>query len=188
MFCLFIFGQIMTHTENGNFVMSNIPQIESGIGRSRVGTCDTYDDIIRHWCQLYGVDHVLVKIVIEKESKFNPRAVSRSGAIGLMQLMPQTIKHLGVKNPYNPWDNIMGGVKYLRNLFDMFGGNLELTLAAYHAGPTAVKRLNRIPAIPETIEYVDYITSRYGSARRGNSIIHFSLTEDGLPFFTNRPK
>ncbi len=187
MFYVFIFGQIITHTENGHFLMSNIPQIESGIGQSRTRTCDTYDDIIRHWCQLYGVDHVLVKIIIEKESEFNPRAVSRSGAIGLMQLMPETIKHLGVKNPYNPRDNIMGGVKYLRNLFDMFGGNLELALAAYHAGPNMVKRLNRVPAIPETIEYVDYITSRYGSARRENSI-HFSLTEDGIPFFTNRPK
>ncbi len=187
MLYLFILGQIVTHLEDGGFIMSNLPQIESGIGRRRARTCDAYDNIIGHWCQLYGVDQALVKIVIEKESEFNPRAVSRSGAIGLMQLMPETIKHLGVKNPYNPWDNIMGGVKYLRDLFDMFGGDLELVLAAYHAGPNIVKRLNRVPAIPATIEYVDYITSRYTSARRENSI-HFSLTEDGIPFFTNRPK
>lgn len=177
----------MTRMEDGNFIMSNLTEIESGVGRTRAHTCDTYDDIIGHWCQLYGVDHVLVKIVIEKESEFNPRAVSSSGAIGLMQLMPETSKHLGVKNPYNPWDNIMGGVKYLHNLFDMFGGDLELVLAAYHAGPNIVKRLNRVPAIPETIEYVDYIISRYGSARRENCI-DFSFTEDGIPFFTNRPK
>ncbi len=183
----FLLGQIISHTESGGTVISNIPPLENIKYRSRARTCDTYDDIIRYWCQLYGVDQVLVKIVIEKESKFNPRAVSRSGAIGLMQLMPSTIKHLGLKNPYNPWDNIRGGVKYLRSLLDMFGGNLELALAAYHAGPSLVKRLNRVPAIPETVEYVDYITSRFGSARRRPSI-HFSLTEDGVPFFTNRPK
>lgn len=183
----FMFGQIISITKGGDTIMSNIPPLESVSYKSRARTSDAYDDIIRHWCQLYGVDQVLVKLVIEKESEFNPRAVSRSGAIGLMQLMPATAKHLGVKDLYNPWDNIRGGVKYLRSLLDMFGGNLELALAAYHAGPTVVKRLNRVPAIPETVEYVDYITSRFGSAWRRPSI-HFSLTEDGVPFFTNRPK
>ncbi len=168
-------------------LMSNIPQIKGGLRSKRESTYDVYDNIIRYWCQLYDIDHALVKIIIKKESEFNPRAVSGSGAIGLMQLMPETSKNLGVKDPYDPWDNIMGGVKYLRILFDMFGGDLELTLAAYHAGPNAVKKLNRVPTIPETVEYVDYIISRYGSAPRRNSI-HFSLTDDGIPFLTNRPK
>jgi soluble lytic murein transglycosylase-like protein len=128
-----------------------------------------------------------VRLVIEKESEFNPRAVSRSGAIGLMQLMPETAEILGVKNPYNPRENIRGGVKYLRDLFNIFDNDLELTLAAYHAGPGIVRRLNRIPAIPATIEYVDYILSRYGAARKKNPI-YFLLTEEGTPLLTNRPK
>ncbi len=185
MIILCIFAQIISRTEAGTFLISNIPHLEEGIS-SRIQIRNEYDDIIRHYCQLYGVDQELVKIIIEKESEFNHRAVSRSGAIGLMQLMPATAKNLGVENPYNPKENVMGGVKYLRTLFDMFGGNLELALAAYHAGPSLVKRLNRVPSIPETVEYVDYIMSRYGAAAKNS--IHFSLTEDGTPFFTNRPK
>ena len=129
----------------------------------------------------------MVKIIIKKESNFNPRAVSKSGAIGLMQLMPQTAAFLGVKDIYDPRENIKGGVKYLRKLYDMFGGDLELVLAAYHAGPSLVKKLKRVPSIPATIEYVNYIISRYGSAPK-KTRIHFFLTNKGTPFFTNLPK
>lgn len=188
MILILIFGQMILHTETGNALITNIPQVESsGKNNSSVTECTTYNHIIKHYCQHYGVDQELVKIVIEKESRFNPNAVSRSGAIGLMQLMPETAEILGVKDPYNPRDNIKGGVKYLRDLFDVFDGDLELTLAAYHAGPSRVKKLNRVPSIPETMEYVDYIISRYGAADK-KSPIYFSLTEEGTPFFTNRPK
>lgn len=178
---------MISHTETGNVLITNIPQVESSGTSNTVTECTTYNHIIKHYCQHYGVDQELVKLVIEKESQFNPNAVSRSGAIGLMQLMPATAEILGVKDPYNPRANIMGGVKYLRHLFDTFDDDIELTLAAYHAGPSKVKKLNRVPSIPETMEYVDYIISRYGAADKKNPI-YFSLTEEGTPFFTNRPK
>ncbi|MCK4672862.1 lytic transglycosylase domain-containing protein [candidate division WOR-3 bacterium] len=187
MIFILIFGQMISHTETGNVLITNIPQVESSGTSNTVTECTTYNHIIKHYCQHYGVDQELVKLVIEKESQFNPNAVSRSGAIGLMQLMPATAEILGVKDPYNPRANIMGGVKYLRHLFDTFDDDIELTLAAYHAGPSKVKKLNRVPSIPETMEYVDYIISRYGAADKKNPI-YFSLTEEGTPFFTNRPK
>lgn len=185
MFILFILGQLTCYTRTGNVLITNIPPLEDSDVKIEI-LSDRYDHFIRYYCQLYGVDPELVKLIIEKESKFNPRAVSRSGAIGLMQLMPETAKILGVQNPYSPKENIQGGVKYLRNLFDMFAGDLELTLAAYHAGPSLVKRLNRVPSIPATMAYVDYIISRYGPGQKKS--IYFSLTEDGTPFLTNRPK
>ena len=187
MIFILIFGQMISHTETGNVLITNIPQVESSGTSNTVTECTTYNHIIKHYCQHYGVDQELVKLIIEKESQFNPNAVSRSGAIGLMQLMPATAEILGVKDPYNPRANIMGGVKYLRHLFDTFDDDIELTLAAYHAGPSKVKKLNRVPSIPETMEYVDYIISRYGAADKKNPI-YFSLTEEGTPFFTNRPK
>lgn len=188
MLLLLLLGQVVTKTQSDCVFATNIPPVPGAgahVAQARTVT-NTFDDIIRHYCTIYGVDPELVKLIIEKESRFNHRAVSRSGAIGLMQLMPETAKALGVTNPYNPRDNVMGGVKFLRRLLDMFNGDLELTLAAYHAGPATVKRLGRVPAIPETIEYVEYIMSRYGSAHV--TIIQFSLTDEGSPFFTNRPK
>jgi len=187
MFLLLILGQTLTHTPGGNILITNIPRVENISVPQRSIRTTKYDGIIRYYCQQYGIDEELIKIIIEKESQFNPRAVSRSGAIGLMQLMPGTAKILGVKNPFNPRENIKGGIKYLSQLFNMFGGNLELTLAAYHAGPKTVKKFNRVPAIPETMEYIDYIISRYGPAQK-RIPIHLSFTKEGTPFFTNLPK
>jgi soluble lytic murein transglycosylase-like protein len=186
MLILLLLGQVVTKTQSDGVFATNIPPVPGGSVPYTRRVTNTFDDIIRHYCTIYGVDPELVKIVIEKESQFNHRAVSRSGAMGLMQLMPETAKALGVNNPYNPRDNVMGGVKFLRRLLDMFNGDLELALAAYHAGPGTVKRLGRVPAIPETVEYVEYIMSRYGSAHV--TTVQFSLTDEGSPFFTNRPK
>ncbi len=181
-----LFGQIIASTEDNDVLFTNIPPIENvcAIPETR---SNRFDDIIEFHCKKHGIDQELVRIIIERESNFNPRAVSRSGAIGLMQLMPETAELLGVEDSYNPWDNIGGGVRYLRDLFDMFGGDLELTLAAYHAGPGLVKRLNRVPTIPETMAYVDYIMARYGPGEKKVQI-YFSITKDGTPFFTNLPK
>jgi len=179
---------MITYTKTENVLITNIPPIERRIAAKETETnYNSYDHIIGHYCQLYNIDQELVKIIIERESNFNPRAVSKSGAVGLMQLMPRTADLLGVKDVYNPSENIRGGVKFLRNLFDMFGGDLELVLAAYHAGPGLVKKLNRVPSIPATIDYVDYIISKYGPVRRKIPIF-FSLTKEGTPFFTNLPK
>jgi soluble lytic murein transglycosylase-like protein len=188
MLFLVLVGQILSYSEDGTPVISNTHPVETEDAPiAEEPVYDTYDNIIGYYCTQYGVDPELVRIVIQKESQFNPNAVSRSGAIGLMQLMPETAEVLGVQDPYNPWENVMGGVKFLSQLFDMFGGDLELTLAAYHAGPTAVKKNNRVPQIPETIEYVDYIMSRYSGALREEPII-MTVSEDGSPMFTNRPK
>jgi soluble lytic murein transglycosylase-like protein len=179
-------SQIVSVTKDQCILFTNIPLVE-GTEPDHRNYDDGYDHIIRYYCQIHGVDQQLVKLIIEKESNFNPRAVSHRGAVGLMQIMPETARVLGVRNLYDPWQNIEGGVKYLRRLFEMFDGDLELVLAAYHAGPGLVKRLGRVPVIPETMAYVDYILSRYNPTEK-SSPIYFMLTPDGTPFFTNLPK
>ena len=103
----------------------------------------------------HGVDVALVHAVITAESGYNPAALSKAGARGLMQLMPGTAKRYGVQNIHDPMENINGGVRYLRDLLAMFNGNLELAVAAYNAGENAVIRHgNRIPPYAETVHYV----------------------------------
>ena len=108
----------------------------------------------------FGVPAALVLAMIQQESGFNPNAVSKVGAQGLMQLMPATARGLGVKNPFNPRENITGGVKYIKQMLDMFGGNVELALAAYNAGAGNVKKAgNKVPNFKETKNYVKTITN-----------------------------
>ena len=109
----------------------------------------------------YRIDPNLIRAVIRAESSFNQYAVSRTGAQGLMQLMPGTARDMNVADPFNPTQNIEGGTRYLRTLMDTFGGNITLTLAAYNAGPTVVKKVKRIPQIPETVTYVRRVLDHY---------------------------
>lgn len=109
----------------------------------------------------YNVDPHLIKAVIQAESGFNSRAVSKKGAQGLMQLMPQTARELRVQDPFNPNENINGGTRYLRRMLDTFNGNLVLSIAAYNAGPGAVRRAKGIPKIPETVRYVSKVLTHY---------------------------
>lgn len=113
-----------------------------------------YDDAIRHAALLSGVDPVLVKSVMLVESNFNPRAVSRRGARGLMQLMPETAQRFGVSDRFDARENIRGGVEYLGVLLKLFSGDVALALAAYNAGENVVARYAGIPPYAETREYV----------------------------------
>jgi hypothetical protein len=117
--------------------------------------CTAYDPIISLLCKKYAVDESLVKAVIKAESAFDPQAVSKKGAQGLMQLMPETARDLSVRNPFHPIQNMDGGIRYLRKLLDQFQGNLHLALAAYNAGENAVVKYNNsIPPFEETRTYV----------------------------------
>jgi soluble lytic murein transglycosylase-like protein len=119
------------------------------------------DAAIEQAASRHNVDPNLVRSVIKVESNFNPNAVSRKGAMGLMQLMPQTARQLQVKNPFDPEQNVDAGVRHLKQLMESFGGDVKLTLAAYNAGAGAVNRSAGIPHYAETRNYVRRITDLY---------------------------
>lgn len=118
-------------------------------------------DMVTSISEKHGVDDRLVKALIRQESGFNPKATSRVGAMGLMQLMPATAKSLGVKDAYNPIQNVEGGVKYLKSMLDRYNGNIILALAAYNAGPGAVDKYSGVPPYKETQNYVKNILANY---------------------------
>lgn len=141
--------------------------------------------------QRYGVPDRLVAAVIRAESGFNPRAVSSKGAQGLMQLMPGTASSLGVRNSFDPRQNIDGGVRHLRGLLDRFPHNLALALAAYNAGEKAVTTYGGIPPYPETQNYVSKVLRFYGSPVQGGDTpptrIYQTIAKDGTVTYTNIP-
>ena len=136
------------------------------------------------------VDPQLVQAIIKVESEYDPKALSNKGAMGLMQLIPETAQRFGVENPFNPKENIEGGVTYLRHLLDLFGGDLPLSLAAYNAGEGAVQRSGGIPSFAETRNYVRKVTDIYqGPSQSGYKpqaprIIRY-VDERGVVHYTN---
>jgi soluble lytic murein transglycosylase-like protein len=112
------------------------------------------DQLVQQNADIWQVDPALIKSVIANESSFNANAQSPVGAQGLMQLMPETAASLGVKNPYDPAQNVAGGTRYLRSLLDRFKGDTRLAVAAYNAGPGAVEKYGDVPPYAETQSYV----------------------------------
>ena len=121
-----------------------------------------YGEIIASVSEAEGVNPMLVRALIQVESKFRPTARSRKGAMGLMQLMPSTAREYNVRNPFEPKANIEAGIKHLKTLIDRFGSSVELALAAYNAGPGAVEKFNGVPPYRETRDYVTRILSLAG--------------------------
>ena len=154
---------------------------------------DVLHQMVQETAQKHDIDPALVSAVISTESNWNTSALSRKGAQGLMQLVPETAQKLGVFNAWDPQQNIDGGVRYLHMLLDRYNGDLRKALAAYNAGPSAVDRWGGVPNYPETRDYVRKVTHTYfqpGSAhqsglRLASRPIYRFATDDGRVIFTN---
>ncbi|ABW66979.1 lytic transglycosylase domain-containing protein [Desulfosudis oleivorans] len=120
-----------------------------------------YDTWIQEAAGKYRISFGLLKALIKVESNFNARAVSPAGAKGLMQIMPHNFRALDIRDPFDPYQNIMGGARYLREMLNRHNGNLQLALAAYNAGPNAVARYGRVPPYTETMDYVRKVMKYY---------------------------
>ena len=192
-------GQAQIHSwqdANGTFVLSDRPRPADArtfavphsrsIRTTRPAIArfeNRYDDLITYHASANSVRPDLVRAVIQTESAFNPRARSSKGAMGLMQLMPDTAAQFGVTTPYNPAENIRAGVAYLGQLLTRYQGDEELALAAYNAGPAAVERYgNRIPPYRETRDYVSKVRTCTSFRGVKGSVIFKSINIiDGRP-------
>lgn len=134
-----------------------------------VPASEAYDDIIREAAGIYDLDPNLIHAVMQAESAFHPYAVSRAGAEGLMQLMPELSDEMGVNNAFDPRENIMGGVRYLKRLMDYYDDNLDLVLASYNAGPGNVERYGGVPPFQETRNYVKTIKDILKQRRKADA-------------------
>ena len=158
-------GSTSTSTSGDTFVRSSSATSSSG-KITDAGGKTKYDNLILKYAEKYGVEADFIRAIIKAESDFNPNAKSRCGAQGLMQLMPATARSYGVQNPYDPEQNIEGGVKMLAKLLEKFNGNKQLVAAGYNAGPNrACLKEGKIPNIPETQAYVKKVTRFYNEYR-----------------------
>ena len=124
-----------------------------------------FEQIIRAAAQRNSIDPDLVASVIAAESNFNPKAISRKNARGLMQLLPDTARRMGVRNIFDPKENVEGGTRYLSNLLQLYKNNLPLALAAYNAGPVRVNRYRAVPPYHETVNYVNQVSRGYAKRK-----------------------
>lgn len=136
-----------------NYVPTNV--------QTKLSSANNFEQIIEKAAEKYQLPAKLIHSIIKHESNFNPNAVSRAGAAGLMQLMPRTAQSLGVKNAFDPMDNIFGGSKYIRQMLDRYNGDIRLALAAYNAGPGNVDKYNGVPPFKETQNYVSKVMNTY---------------------------
>jgi soluble lytic murein transglycosylase-like protein len=142
------------------------PQVDVSAEYFAVPPSQAYDDIIQEAADQYDMDPNLIHAVMQAESAFHPYAVSRAGAEGLMQLMPDLSEQMGVSDAFDPRENIMGGVRYLKRLLDYHDGNIDLALASYNAGPGNVERYGGVPPFRETRNYVKTIKQILAARKR----------------------
>jgi hypothetical protein len=181
-----LLGNVSRTTQSSSVVSTDLSAAEQN-NRKKI------EEMIREVSARYRVDPALVRAVIQTESNWNTSAVSRKGALGLMQLVPGTAQQLGVNNAFDPKQNLDGGVRYLHTLLERYNGDLDRTLAAYNAGPGAVDRAGGIPRYRETREYVHKVTDSYfrpGSDRIPRAFdeqrpIYRTVEADGRVIFTN---
>ena len=148
---------------SGPRVSTTIDSVEA------IAPAKAYEGIIREAAAIYRVDALLIRSVMQAESAFDPSAVSRAGAMGLMQLMPDIADAFGVVHPFDPRENIMAGTRLLRELLDQHRGNLKLAIASYNAGPTAVAHYGAVPPFKETRKYVKTVTGLIADARNAGN-------------------
>ncbi|OFV90147.1 MAG: hypothetical protein A3G76_05500 [Acidobacteria bacterium RIFCSPLOWO2_12_FULL_65_11] len=184
---------VSDRAREGAVVMPSYPVSETATVRATRSApaerSKVYDDVVVEHARLNGVRADLVRAVVQVESAFNPLARSPKGALGLMQLMPAIIREFGVRNPFNPAENVRAGVAYLRRLLDRYQNNETLALAAYNAGPRAVDNYGQnIPPYRETRRYVALVNQMAGPSVPVTRIFKITEIVDGLPIvrYTNQ--
>ncbi len=177
--------------DNGVAHFTNVPgdsNYSKIISEGSTSSTQTYDHIINRKSIKYDIEPAIIEAVITAESNWNPKARSKKGAIGLMQLMPATAKEMNITDSYNPEENIEAGTRYLRHLLNRFNEDLDLALAAYNAGPSRVEKAGGIPAITETRMYVKSVKSFYKGYSRNKVTPIYKITfKDGTILYTNTP-
>lgn len=150
------------------------------------GQNNKFDKIIKAVAEKYNLEASLIHSIIRTESNYDPHCISSKGALGLMQLMPETARIYGVGNPLEPRDNIEGGVRYLKDLINLYNGRTRFVLAAYNAGQTAVKKYGGIPPYPETRNYIEKVMTSYPKSfiKTGTKVYKYQ-DSSGRVVFTN---
>lgn len=173
--------------EQGKMVFTNEPTISYNEIEPDEKKIAMYQNVINNIATRFKVDSKLVNAIIIAESNYNPHAVSRKGAKGIMQLMPSTAKRYGVTRIFDPMDNIIGGVKYLKDLLIIFDGDLKYALASYNAGENMVKYYNGIPPFEETKDYVEKVMNMYEKAGGRKTAYKYWDMQNKIHYSIERP-
>ena len=177
--------------EDGVIHLTNIPKgnhYKKVMSENVIRTRDSYNHLIRSASFKYNIEQSLIRALITVESNWDSSAVSKKGAIGLMQLMPATATDMQIINPFDPVQNIEAGTRYLRFLLDRFNGNLDLALAAYNSGPTTVEKSGGVPAIAETRKYIKKVLSIHNKRIiNAEARTYRIVNENGSTLFTDNP-
>jgi soluble lytic murein transglycosylase-like protein len=177
----------------GRPIFTNIPSPPPLLQESTRLPLDRYAlrsplrQLVHQLARLHNIEPQLVQAIVAVESNYNPQAVSRAGAQGLMQLMPSTAARYQVTNPFDPRANIEGGLRYLKDLFRLFPGDLRRVLAAYNAGENAVLQYGGMPPYPETQQYVKRVLALYGNTQAPRKIYRYQAA-NGSILFTDTPR